>query len=87
MTGGTGGIATDWAYHGITDAIHDLTPEEWGSGPRPQHVRTWRPPDSLRGLEAMHPALQARDLEADPARRAGDDDRLACEAQIHGSLR
>jgi 4-aminobutyrate aminotransferase-like enzyme/Ser/Thr protein kinase RdoA (MazF antagonist) len=50
VTGGTGGIATDWAYHGITDAVHALTPEEWGSGPVPKNVRTWRPPDSLRGF-------------------------------------
>ncbi len=50
VTGGTGGIATDWAYHGITDAVHALTPEEWGSGPPPENVRTWRPPDSLRGF-------------------------------------
>jgi len=49
-TGGSGGIATDWAYHGITSAIHDLTPEEWGSGHSPAHVRTWRPPDRLRGF-------------------------------------
>ena len=52
VTGGTGGIATDWAYHGITDAVHALTPEEWGSGPPPENVRTWRPPDSLRGFAA-----------------------------------
>ncbi len=50
-TGGSGGITTDWAYHGITNAIHDLTPEEWGSGPTPDHVRTWRPPDNLRGFD------------------------------------
>ncbi len=49
-TGGSGGITTDWAYHGITDAIHDLTPEEWGSGRPPAHVRTWRPPDALHGF-------------------------------------
>ena len=51
-TGGSGGIATAWAYHGITAAVHDLTPEEWGSGPVPEHVRTWRPPDVLRGLNS-----------------------------------
>jgi 4-aminobutyrate aminotransferase-like enzyme/Ser/Thr protein kinase RdoA (MazF antagonist) len=45
VTGGTSGIATDWAYHGITSAIHDLTPEEWGSGEAPEHVRTWLPTD------------------------------------------
>ncbi len=49
-TDGSGGITTDWAYHGITSAIHDLTPEEWGSGPVPRHVRTWRPPDPRRGF-------------------------------------
>jgi 4-aminobutyrate aminotransferase-like enzyme/Ser/Thr protein kinase RdoA (MazF antagonist) len=49
-TGGDGGIATDFAYHGITEAITALTPEEWGTQPRPEHVRTWRPPDALRGF-------------------------------------
>jgi 4-aminobutyrate aminotransferase-like enzyme/Ser/Thr protein kinase RdoA (MazF antagonist) len=48
VTGGNGGIATDFAYHGITEAINALTPEEWGSRPAPDHVRTWRPPDALR---------------------------------------
>jgi 4-aminobutyrate aminotransferase-like enzyme len=51
VTGGTGGIATDFAYHGITDAITALTPEEWFDRPTPEHVRTWRPPDPLRGFE------------------------------------
>ena len=51
VTGGDGGIATDFAYHGITDAITALTPEEWGSRPGPEHVRTWRPPDALRGVD------------------------------------
>ena len=50
-TGGSGGIATDFAYHGITDAITDLTPEKWGSDRVPDHVRTWRPPDRLRGFD------------------------------------
>ena len=51
VTGGSGGIASDFAYHGITDAITDVTPEEWGDRPRPEHVRTWRPPDALRGFD------------------------------------
>jgi 4-aminobutyrate aminotransferase-like enzyme/Ser/Thr protein kinase RdoA (MazF antagonist) len=49
FTGGTGGIATDFAYHGVTEAISALSPEDWGTRPRPDHVRTWRPPDALRG--------------------------------------
>jgi 4-aminobutyrate aminotransferase-like enzyme len=51
VTGGSGGIATDFAYHGITDAITAVTPEAWGSRPGPEHVRTWRPPDPLRGFD------------------------------------
>jgi 4-aminobutyrate aminotransferase-like enzyme len=51
-TGGSGGIATDFAYHGITEAISALSPEDWGTRPRPPHVRTWRPPDQLRDLDA-----------------------------------
>jgi 4-aminobutyrate aminotransferase-like enzyme/Ser/Thr protein kinase RdoA (MazF antagonist) len=49
-TGGSGALTTDWAYHGITEAVNALTPEEWGSRPTPAHVRTWRPPDALRGF-------------------------------------
>ena len=49
-TGGSGGIATDYAYHGITDAINALTPEDWGDGHAPEHVRTWRPPDRAARL-------------------------------------
>jgi len=51
VTGDDGGIATAYAYHGITDAITALTPEEWGTRPGPEHVRTWRPPDALRGFD------------------------------------
>jgi 4-aminobutyrate aminotransferase-like enzyme/Ser/Thr protein kinase RdoA (MazF antagonist) len=50
-SGGSGALTTDWAYHGITDATNALTPEEWGSRPPPAHVRTWRPPDRLRGFD------------------------------------
>jgi 4-aminobutyrate aminotransferase-like enzyme len=50
-TGGSGGITTEWAYHGITAAISALTPEDWGSRTKPEHVRTWRPTDRLRGFD------------------------------------
>jgi 4-aminobutyrate aminotransferase-like enzyme/Ser/Thr protein kinase RdoA (MazF antagonist) len=49
-TGGSGGVTTDFAYHGITEAISALTPEDWRPGEEPEHVRIWRPPDSLRGF-------------------------------------
>jgi 4-aminobutyrate aminotransferase-like enzyme/Ser/Thr protein kinase RdoA (MazF antagonist) len=51
-TGGTGGLCSDWAYHGITDAIHALTPSDWTDRPPPAHVQTWRPPDRLRGFDS-----------------------------------
>lgn len=51
VTGGSGAITTDWAYHGITEATNALTPEEWGSRPQSAHVRTWRPPDRLRSFD------------------------------------
>ena len=50
-TGGSGGIAADYAYHGITEAISALTPEDWRPGEEPAHVRTWRPPDHLRATD------------------------------------
>jgi 4-aminobutyrate aminotransferase-like enzyme/Ser/Thr protein kinase RdoA (MazF antagonist) len=59
VTGGDGGIATDFAYHGITDAITALTPEEWGTRPGPEHVRTWRPPDALRGFDGSLEEFEA----------------------------
>jgi 4-aminobutyrate aminotransferase-like enzyme/Ser/Thr protein kinase RdoA (MazF antagonist) len=46
-TGGTGGIVTEHAYHGITDAIAALSPEEWRGEP-PSHVVTIPPPDPRR---------------------------------------
>jgi 4-aminobutyrate aminotransferase-like enzyme len=51
VTGHDGGITTEFAYHGVTDAVHDLTPEEWGTGREPEHVRMWRPPDAMRGFD------------------------------------
>ena len=48
-TGGTGFVCTDFAYHGITEAIAAVSPEVWVDGRRPEHVATWTPPDPLRG--------------------------------------
>ena len=39
-TGRTGAIVTEHAYHGLTSAVSDLSPEEWPSGFRPSHVET-----------------------------------------------
>jgi 4-aminobutyrate aminotransferase-like enzyme/Ser/Thr protein kinase RdoA (MazF antagonist) len=43
-TGSRGAIVTDHAYHGVTEAIADLSPEEWPPGHRPQHVTRIQPP-------------------------------------------
>jgi 4-aminobutyrate aminotransferase-like enzyme len=47
-TGNDGGIVTEFAYHGVTSATADLSPEEWLSARRPPHVETIPAPDSYR---------------------------------------
>ena len=49
VTGASGGLVTDFAYHGVTTAIADLSPEEWGNGVAPSHVATIPAPDGYRG--------------------------------------
>jgi 4-aminobutyrate aminotransferase-like enzyme/Ser/Thr protein kinase RdoA (MazF antagonist) len=43
-TGASGGIATSWAYHGVTEATFAFSPESWGDHPRPPHMRLVEPP-------------------------------------------
>jgi 4-aminobutyrate aminotransferase-like enzyme len=43
-TGHSGGIVTSYAYHGVSAAIADLSPEEWSDGFRPPNVETIAPP-------------------------------------------
>jgi 4-aminobutyrate aminotransferase-like enzyme/Ser/Thr protein kinase RdoA (MazF antagonist) len=49
VTGGTGGVVTDFAYHGVTTAIADLSPEAWPTGHAPVHVETIPAPDGYAG--------------------------------------
>ena len=49
-TGHSGGLCTEFAYHGITAAMADLSPEVLPGALTPPHVETWSPPDSYRGL-------------------------------------
>jgi 4-aminobutyrate aminotransferase-like enzyme/Ser/Thr protein kinase RdoA (MazF antagonist) len=44
FTGRRGGIVTEHAYHGVTEAIADLSPEEWSQHHRPRNVETIPPP-------------------------------------------
>ena len=39
-TGGAGAIVTGFAYHGVTAAVADFSPEEWPAGHRPANVQT-----------------------------------------------
>ena len=48
-TGHSGGVVTSFAYHGLTEATHALSPEEWAAGERPAHVATVPGPDGYRG--------------------------------------
>ena len=43
-TGRTGGLVTEFAYHGVTAATIALSPEEWRSGWAPQHVERFAAP-------------------------------------------
>jgi 4-aminobutyrate aminotransferase-like enzyme len=49
-TGHSGGLCTRNAYHGITAATADLSPETLPPGGQPHHVERWTPPDTYRGL-------------------------------------
>jgi 4-aminobutyrate aminotransferase-like enzyme len=48
-TGRTGAVVTACAYHGLTEATHALSPEEWAKGEQPAHVATIPAPDGYRG--------------------------------------
>ena len=48
-SGNRGGICTDFAYHGVTEAIAALSPENWPNARKPDHIETFAPPDTYRG--------------------------------------
>jgi 4-aminobutyrate aminotransferase-like enzyme len=59
-TGHSGAIVTEFAYHGVTTAVADFSPEEWPQGFRPEHVETIAPPGSGREVD-MAGALERLD--------------------------
>ncbi|UJA20887.1 aminotransferase class III-fold pyridoxal phosphate-dependent enzyme [Thermoleophilia bacterium SCSIO 60948] len=79
VTGARGGLCTQFAYHGITEATAALSPEGW-AGTRPAHVETWRPPDTLRGSH-----LDGSDFAAAVA-RLGERDLGLAAAILDGVL-
>jgi 4-aminobutyrate aminotransferase-like enzyme/Ser/Thr protein kinase RdoA (MazF antagonist) len=48
-TGRSGAVVSAYAYHGLTEATHALSPEEWAKGELPAHVATVPAPDGYRG--------------------------------------
>ena len=78
VSGGRGGIVTDWAYHGISAAIADLSPEEWPRGERPPHVATILAPDTYRLAGAgVPPGTEGQRHPAKPADEAAWAEGLA----------
>ncbi|HET8603288.1 MAG TPA: aminotransferase class III-fold pyridoxal phosphate-dependent enzyme [Marmoricola sp.] len=63
-TGGTGGLATAFAYHGITEASWAFSPEGWGRTARPQHIRLVPPPPTPPERAAGDVAEAAAGLRA-----------------------
>jgi 4-aminobutyrate aminotransferase-like enzyme len=67
-TGNRGAIVTEFAYHGVTTAIADFSPEEWPQGFKPEHVETITPfgegmADAVEALGARGHGLAATYLD------------------------
>ena len=77
VTGGTTGIVTDWAYHGVTHAVADFSPSEWPRGIQPATVETYPAPNTYRGpyADAADPAAAAADAIAATLGRIADRNR------------
>src|SRR6185437_14176222 len=58
-TGGQGAIVTEHAYHGVTTAIADFSPEEWPIGFEPANVETFVPFEAASALERLGVPLAA----------------------------
>jgi 4-aminobutyrate aminotransferase-like enzyme len=67
-TGHSGAIVTEFAYHGVTTAVADFSPEEWPAGFRPEHVETISPfgvgmANAVEQLDARDDGLAATYLD------------------------
>lgn len=58
-TGRDGALCTDFAYHGLTEAVAAVSPEAWLDGRGPDHVATWTPPDPYRGTALGEESFEA----------------------------
>lgn len=64
VTGGTGFIVTNAAYHGNTAAVTDISPSSRPGEPAPAHVRWIAPPDTYRGRAKDPGQAMARAVKA-----------------------
>ena len=62
-TGGAGAIVTSFAYHGVTNAIAAISPEEWLATGQPDHVETFAPLDRYRDAGLDMPGELSRAAE------------------------
>ena len=76
-TGEQGAVIMEEAYHGITEAIYDLTPYEKEKESLPPYVHTLIPPDPYRGIYKHGESDLA-------ARYAKDTDRVIAELSKNG---
>jgi len=60
VTGGTGVIVTDWAYHGVTVALAEMSPSLGSAVRIGDHVRLVAPPDAYREPGDVGQAFAAR---------------------------
>jgi 4-aminobutyrate aminotransferase-like enzyme len=61
-SGHRGGIVTEHAYHGVTTAIADLSPEEWAAGFPPANTELIAPPGTGASMDAeMRRAIERLD--------------------------
>ena len=60
-TGASGGIATEWAYHGVTEATFAFSPESWGEAAPPAHMRLVPPPPAACSavVDAVHSLVRS----------------------------
>lgn len=61
-TGCDGALVTRGAYHGVTDATSDLSPEEWPVGFAPAHVGLLAPPPSAGGGPSTDPGAPGAEV-------------------------
>ncbi len=79
-TGASGGVATRWAYHGVTEATVAFSPESWGATDRPAHIRLVDPPPGPASL--LSGAIE--ELAAGPGLAAMLVDGVFTSDGIHG---